>query len=237
MEDVITFQNSFKEFIKFISISWFITYSLDYLSLIISKNLLKIKEIHHNMRWFFIHFMVNLIISFYGFRDLVDCFSDPLYCGVKKWSKQSQFSVITVFTAHCYHMIIFYKYLKYDEWFHHIVWGLFLFPLMYIYSQTKLAVVAVWFLSGLPGGIDYFLLWLVKLRLLKKQIEKRVYLFITLFFRSPGCLLVVFIHLLFDNSSNIFERIIKYYLCILVILNSQYYTYVTIKDYTKNYLT
>ena len=64
--------------------------------------------------------------------------------------------------------------------------------LVFYHQGLKIQSVTAFFCSGLPGMIDYFLLYLVKLDLLDKKIEKDVYLFLTTYIRSPGCLLIMF---------------------------------------------
>ena len=68
-------------------------------------------------------------------------------------------------------------------------------PLTFTYNMTKPAMIALWFMTGFPGSVDYFLLWLVKLGFVDKKTEKESYLLISVLFRSSGCLFAVFLQL------------------------------------------
>jgi len=43
------------------------------------------------------------------------------------------------------------------------------------------------FLTGLPGGLDYLMLGLVKLKIMKRLDEKKINSFINAWVRGPGC--------------------------------------------------
>ena len=47
----------------------------------------------------------------------------------------------------------------------------------------------MFFLTGLPGCIDYFLLGLVKLNILDKLKEKQINVYINNWIRGPGCVI------------------------------------------------
>ena len=193
------------------------------------------KELHHNSRWFFMHFIGNSIVTYYCFDDVRKCLKHPEVCSSELSSNDSEFALISIFVLHLYHMVIFRKYLKEGEWFHHLLWGIGLSLPTIFFKITRISSLGIWFLSGFPGAIDYLLLWLVKLKLLKSEIEKWTYILITLMIRSPGCLLAVFINQLYSKYNH-WTDYTNLGLCILVFWNAQYYTYLTVRDYTKKNL-
>lgn len=97
--------------------------------------------------------------------------------------------------AHIYHMVVFYPYLKPDEWFHHLVMMTFNGVSVYVLGN-KAQAASAFFLCGLPGLIDYSMLWGVKMNWISKSWEKWTYLYLTTFIRSPGAVMVTYASLL-----------------------------------------
>jgi len=64
--------------------------------------------------------------------------------------------------------------------------------------------MTLFFTTGLPGGIDYTMLTLVKNGYMDRSIEKRVNTFLNVWIRSPGCVAVAALGIvhLFSNNSN-----------------------------------
>ena len=53
---------------------FFVIYFLDNISIYLNKLKFGKKEVHHNVRWFFIHFFINLFITLATFNDFQFCF-------------------------------------------------------------------------------------------------------------------------------------------------------------------
>ena len=192
-----------------------------------------LKIIPHNARWFFIHFVSNLVVTVIGIEDLKYCLNNVTKCAYSQWTEKTSEVFTLVNCVHIYHAIVFKNYLKKDEWIHHSVMAICSF-LAYFFNHTKITTVSMWFLSGLPGAIDYFLLWLIKIGHLQKNIEKKAYVCISLLLRSPGCVISTLLQILsitIDNS--LITIFIKLFIAFLVFGNGQYYMYVTIKDAAK----
>lgn len=203
----------------------------DYISCFIHKCFYPRQKIHHNTRWFLIHAVINSLVTYYNFWDTYLCLTDPVKWCLTPMSQESFFATNIAFTAHIYHMIIFYKYLKPEEWFHHLVMlsinGLSVY-ILGIKSQSA----STFFLCGLPGMIDYYLLWSVKMGLVDKKIQKDIYLYLTSFIRSPGATIISYSSLLALNEvENYWLKL--YYLLLISInfWNGQYYMMVYCKDY------
>ena len=54
-------------------IIFFAIYFLDNISIYLNKLRFGDKEAHHNVRWFFIHFFINMFITLATFNDLKFC--------------------------------------------------------------------------------------------------------------------------------------------------------------------
>ena len=88
-------------------------------------------------------------------------------------------------SLHMYHSLFFD--LTNTDIIHHLLTAFLSTPLVITYHRYSTAVVGAWFLTGLPGFIDYFLLWLVKMNVINPIIEKRIYVWINVWIRAPGC--------------------------------------------------
>ena len=53
-----------------------------------------------------------------------------------------------------------------------------------VYYPTKQTSCALWFMTGLPGMLDYGLLWLVKMKYIHKNREKLAYKHINTWIRK-----------------------------------------------------
>tara|TARA_B100000780_G_scaffold150581_3_gene105190 strand:- start:54 stop:464 length:411 start_codon:yes stop_codon:yes gene_type:complete len=132
-------------------------------------------------------------------------------------------------------MMFFTKYLKNAEWIHHIVMCIICSPLTYLLDSI-VTDVGLLFICGIPGLLDYSLLWLVKLNLMRSKYEKLIYVFISVLIRSPGILFSIFLGIpsiinSYDNNDSIFFLTIcnmgfSYW-------NAQYYMTITCRDAVK----
>jgi len=209
-------------------ISWLI-HILDKLSIIVYTKVQKTTYAPHNARWFFIHMMSNLMITYTSFFDLKYCIQNP-YNSLSNWSAYSLLSYQIAVMSHVYHVLMFYKKLSKTEWIHHILMVGFAAPLAFMYP-TRAAGASLFFMSGLPGFFDYLLLWLVKLKKFSSAKEKRIYVWINTWIRSPGCTCVFLLSMLslFQQKFNISIFI---QMCLLF-WNGQYYMMKTCVDYGK----
>lgn len=204
---------------------------LDGFSYLVSK--IFVDKVHYNARWFFIHFNINLLVTIFTFGDLKDCLYDYESCTLEKSSSRAYLATELVLISHLYHSIVFYPYLKKDDIIHHLTMCGFN-GMVFYYQGLKIQSVTSFFCSGLPGMIDYFLLYLVKIGKLDKSIEKIVYLYLTTYIRSPGCMLNVFLVLpFFKRPQLLFDYIISFIATLLVFINGQYYMSKTCIDYGK----
>ena len=192
-------------------------------------------KVHYNARWFFIHFNINLLVTIYTLPDLLDCLKDHEICTLEKSSPMAYLATELVLISHLYHSIVFYPYLKKDDIIHHVSMCGFN-GMVFYYQGLKIQSVTSFFCSGLPGMIDYFLLYLVKIGKLDKKIEKEVYLFLTTYIRSPGCMLNTFLIIpFFKREQYLFDLLISFFATLLVFWNGQYYMSKTCIDYGKKY--
>ena len=91
------------------------------------------------------------------------------------------------FALHLYHCIMYWQKFRFDDWLHHgLMIGVALPIGGLIPSGGTLLGYSLFFTTGLPGGIDYALLFLNRNGWLVRHTEKRINTFLNVWIRSPG---------------------------------------------------
>ena len=204
---------------------------VDYTSVKLTKTINKTILIDDNTRWFFIHSIGNFFISYKAIPDLCNCFKDPINCHKLEWSNNSFDVYYLSMIMHFYHSV-FFKLNKAD-FIHHLVMCGICGPITF-YQKKLIAINALFFLTGFPGCLDYFLLYLVKINKLAKNTEKIIYVYLTTWIRSPGlcCITLLSLYGLKDYYNTDFIYFIVSLLNLsLVFWNGQYYMMRTCIDY------
>lgn len=141
---------------------------------------------------------------------------------------------IYVFLFHLYHIILCGNKIKSDELIHH-GWVFMICPLMSI-NYYNLNDMGMFFLTGLPGGITYFLLFLKNLNYIQDITEKRISKHLNMWIRAPGCVLTSYIIYLNYINGNIGTSLISklgIYLCMLgTLVNGMYFASTIIESYS-----
>jgi hypothetical protein len=181
-------------------------------------------EFTNTARWFLLHSIVNMIVVYYAVDDVKLCIQNSGECYKMPWNENSIKVYNYAFLLHIYHCV-FFKLTK-DDIVHHTLMVGICGTLCYL-LQSILSSLALFFLSGLPGGIDYFLLYLVKKNRLKSIVEKNMYTILSAYFRSPGCILTTFIGLNgvtdYYNNGRYYKLILLISTLSLIFWNGQYY--------------
>lgn len=192
----------------------------------------KEKSVPHNARWFFVHAVTNVFVLSSCAHDLYLCATQPAN-SLTLASPGTYTALISALTLHIYHVIFFYNHLTDSDILHHGVMCGISGPLALMHT-SRLTGAGLWFLTGLPGAIDYTLLWLVKMGALDKMREKEAYVLISTWLRSPGCLLCCFCSArALSNCSSPLLQLYTVANAILLAWNGQYYLMITSRDYGK----
>jgi hypothetical protein len=110
-------------------------------------------------------------------------------------------------------------------------------PLTEIVPQNNIISHALFFTTGLPGLIDYTLLFFNRNNLVHRYIEKRVNTFLNLWIRAPGCIMntcmsiMAIIHY-YNNSTN-YQLYGSIVMASLVYWNGIYFMAQVLTDYNK----
>jgi len=122
-------------------------------------------------RYFVLHTFVNLVISISVLPDVYGIVFDPVETlrQTTCWS----FPIGACFAIHFYHMLAPGFVLYSVDWLHHILMVVLGCPAILAGQVGPIMNFNFFFICGVPGGIDYFMLALVKERLMLPLTEKK----------------------------------------------------------------
>ena len=110
-------------------------------------------------------------------------------------------------------------------------------PLSVFLNIGSLINHALFFLTGLPGGIDYFLLFLNRNHLISKFFEKKINCFLNLYVRCPGCIAHTALGVLTiskkiqSENINLFNIILSVLACSITYWNGIYFMNQVVQNY------
>lgn len=186
-------------------------------------------------KYYLIHFINNMFITFYTYRNILECLTD-IY-KFQEYTTNPQTIIIT-FALHVYHIISYFDKLRFDDWLHHILMIAIVVPVGIFMNSGSLLGCGLFFLSGLPGGIDYLLLFLVRNKIIDRMLEKYINTYLNIWIRCPGCIFHATISTLTlikfaDNYS--YFNLISGFLCVFIIFwNGVYFMNQVVQNYAVN---
>jgi hypothetical protein len=139
-----------------------------------------------NTLYFLLHFLFNMYSVSKSLGDVKKLLNSPLV--ILDRNNSLSFYVILF---HLYHIFLTKGNIAFDELLHHFK-VFILCPILCIH-YTNLCNFGMFFMTGLPGGITYFLLFLKNLKLIKSDTEKKVSKHLNLWLRAPGCVITSYI--------------------------------------------
>jgi hypothetical protein len=210
-------------------ITYILIFILDFIVLKI-----KIKE---NARYFMLHVFFNVFITLLNLEDGIHCLKNPTTALDIKYLYSGILTTGCISGFHIYHMINF-KIKGIEEWMHHII-STIIVPIIGMLSPYGYTLpLCDMIMCGIPGGIDYFLLVLVKYNIILKITEKKINRYLNLCLRYPMMYLTYYILLVsYINSKHnydIYTVLLLFTGVTLHLLNSAYYCDKVIGNY---YLT
>jgi len=145
-------------------------------------------------RWFFVHSFANLLVCITSLASIRAVFDDPVHAldadvfnDASLFGNSSPWPLTIINSVHIYHMIGGFR-LSGADYFHHLVFiPTIAFPGQ-VYQWGALGNFQAFWISGLPGGIDYCMLGLQKVAMLHGMTEKRINANLNTWLRTPGIL-------------------------------------------------
>lgn len=190
-------------------------------------------------RYYFNHFLINFIVVYYTVTDLLLCYND--FNNLNMYST-NMIPVELTFSVHFYHIIIYFRRFLFDDWLHHIIMIFFTLPFGVYYDAGPIMSHCLFFISGLPGGINYLFLFLQRNSKITKKLQKKVNYFLNLWIRNPGCIassvIIYLYHCTFIyNNSNFIYTYMSFYILLSCYWNGIYFMEQVVRNYNLLYPT
>ena len=126
---------------------------------------------------------------------------------------------------------------RFDDWLHHILMIGVALPIGAYLPSSTLIGYSLFFSTGLPGGIDYALLFGVRNGWLAPLTEKRINRWLSEWVRSPGCAshAAFTIAYAFIMATGIYGQMfwLSVIPAVLMYWNGQYFMNQVVVDYTR----
>eukprot|EP00760_Papus_ankaliazontas_P004356 PhM_4_TR11828/c0_g1_i1/m.7951 len=179
--------------------------------------------------WFLVHSFANAFVVVLAAPDVFYTLIDPVTslnissCDDRLLACNDYVTCIAL-AVHLYHVIA-YRNLTADDWFHHGLFCTTIIPMHFMFCWGVWANTLPFFISGLPGGIDYLLLALVKLHKMQSLTEKRINAFLNMWIRAPGIISVCVInYCAYQHIDHHIPAVVCFAGYALVVFNAQYYS-------------
>ena len=179
---------------------------------------------HTKARYFSLHGLWNIIITIMIIPDIYKTAIDPLNA-LTSGNDFNRWPIIMVAVLHFWHCVAYGK-LNGDDYFHHILFAVSLCMMNFIWDWGYSTNFFIFFICGLPGGLDYLMLSAVKHDYIHKLSEKKINRILNMWCRGPGCIAsacIIWINWMSGNTSHI-PISMKLFAILLSIFNGQYYS-------------
>lgn len=135
-------------------------------------------------RYFALHVIANSWIAMLCLPDMYLILTDPVNTLAQRVTP-NHWPTSLVFSIHVYHMA-FFSNLQWIDWLHHILMVVIGAPLLITGEQGPLMNFNHFFMCGVPGGLDYAMLFAVKHGWMRPLDEKRYNAAINVWMREPA---------------------------------------------------
>lgn len=181
-------------------------------------------------RYFCMHVILNSYIVYITYETTYQFLLNPI-AEYNFYSKAGIQSCSIIIGFHLYHILT--EKLGLEDKMHHIVTVFITGTTGLIKPSGDILSAINFFMCGLPGGLDYFLLVLVKYNLINKLTEKYINRWLNLLIRMPGMMLCCWYSILNLYYGNIefIKDMLPLIAVALMTINSIYYCNKTVGNY------
>jgi hypothetical protein len=181
--------------------------------------------------YYLLHAIHNAAIVALTWSDVVNTLTDVH--NLTQYTLNTN-AVALVLSLHAYHIVRYYKTMKYDDWLHHFLMIGIATPIGIAMPITPLMGYSIFFSTGLPGAISYFALFLQRNGRIERMTEKTINTALNVWVRSPGCIshATLTVAWILSSYSN-FETLVLCYAFIPPVLlywNGQYFMQQAVRD-------
>lgn len=153
----------------------------------------KKKNLRRQTKWYLVHTIGNALIVAMTLGDMVQTTVDPLKSidnipNYYQLTTLQTYPVIIMSAIHIYHIALYHKEMITIDWIHHLASSGLVGSVCTFYIRGSIVNHGLFFMCGLPGGIDYLMLSLNDLGYMTRFTEKRVNRLLNMYIRLPGIL-------------------------------------------------
>lgn len=134
--------------------------------------------------YYLLHSLHNAAVVYLTLPDVLTSFTD--FHGLAAYEPNYTAAAL-VAALHLYHIALYRQKFRLDDWLHHALMIFVALPLGVLLPSSVMLGYSLFFSTGLPGGIDYALLFGVRNGWIHPLTEKRVNTILNVWVRSPGC--------------------------------------------------
>tara|TARA_Y100000813_G_C24151536_1_gene347411 strand:- start:115 stop:657 length:543 start_codon:yes stop_codon:yes gene_type:complete len=176
-----------------------------------------------------------MIISYYTINDVVITYTDldnALNIEI------DYLPTVITYSLHSYHIINYYNKLVFDDWLHHILMCGIALPIGNFINSGTMLNHSLFFLTGVPGGINYLCLFLNRNGYILRITQKKINYYLNLWIRAPGCIshTAITIILAYKGKKIKYEFALILCTAILTFWNGMYFMDKVIRNYEVNRL-
>ena len=171
-----------------------------------------------------------MVVAVAAVPDVLTTISRPTHCFTGPFSLVP---AVVVPSIHLYHLMAFEC--SVGDWVHRILFAGIICPLGLFFDPGPIQNMVGFFICGLPGGLDYGMLALVKMGVMDSFTEKAWNARINVWMRSPGLLLAAcccFLGRFDENAPLDAKNRVPWFVAVvcgvLCFLNGQYYMQVVV---------
>lgn len=136
-------------------------------------------------------------------------------------------AVYLCYALHFYHLYEYWRVFHLDDWLHHVLMIGVALPLGCATRSGALMGMTLFFTTGLPGGINYALLFAERNGWISRETEKNVNVPVHQWLRGPGCVATATLSFVLVHSAaaaTLWDRIAATVIAALTFWNGIYFT-------------
>ena len=184
--------------------------------------------------YYLFHFIHNMIITFLTYSNLISSFH-PFNL---PYGELNPNVLPLIYSLHTYHIYSYHKYFRIDDWKHHLFsMGLAVPITLYCFPSRHLLGFSFFFTTGLPGGINYLLLFLYKNNLLEKSKQQYYNTILSSWIRCPGIIMncTLILQYLYLYTNTFFEKFIGLFPFFILFWNGVYFQNIVLESFFRRF--
>ena len=204
-------------------------------SIVVFDYVLSLFILNRLVSWYILHAFCNFFVVYKCIPYILIFINDPLVSIQDNTDLNLHYYA---FIPHMYHCIAFN--LNKDDIFHHALFVFFGMFFKYFTNTGFTIAFYLFFINGVPGGIDYIMLTLYKLNYISKHSRHNIAVYLNSWFRCPGLIFsnTLFILYTLIHESNFYRKMFKIFISLIIwSYNGLYYNYQVRDSYIISYQT